>query len=250
MNSRYLYLDESGDGGWTPKFGGNSSEPYFVYAGAILTPSQNHELKRSIDEILDSYFDKGKPEEIHYADICQGNKEYKQLTEENRGSLRDNIFEAILEIEPTLMATVIDKNRLKYKYKNNALPPKSLAFRATVDRFHKHLKSNGCIGNVVIDAGESSIDRELRNLIYDAKEDGIKLPGVRNDADTTLPRLMDTVNVTPSEMSPGIQLADVIAYQVRHEYRYPDTSHGFNAIEHLFRDPDEASLTEPSLVPA
>lgn len=250
METRYLYLDESGDSGWTPKYGGNSSEDYFIYAGAILSPEENYRLGDRVNQILNTYFSaEDKPEEIHYADICGGHKEYSNLEKEARSDLREDLFEMILDLEPTLTATVIDKNLLKKRYGNIANPPKSLAFRATIDRFHQHVEKRGMIGTAVIDAGEHSIDLKLRNLIYDAKSDGIKLDGANDDADTTLPHLMDTVNVSPSEMSPGIQLADIVAYQVRHEHQYSGESHGFEAISHLFRDPSDHRLTEPSVFP-
>lgn len=249
MDSLYLYLDESGDGGWLPAHGGNSNEPYFVYAGAILTPRQNFEAKDRLNNIFNEHFGRqNHPEEIHYADIVQRNGDFSTLSSAEKDDLTDDLFQLILDLEPTLMATVIDKDRLKRKYGSHANPPKRLAFRATIDRFHKYLREMEGVGSVTIDSSERSFDRQLRELIYDAQDSGIKLEGV-DQGDTTLPRLMDTVTMSPSEMSVGIQIADIVAYQVRHEFRYDNDSYGFEALSDLFRDPSGVSLVEPSVVP-
>ncbi|WP_076143259.1 DUF3800 domain-containing protein [Natrinema saccharevitans] len=251
MDTKLLYLDESGDSGWLPDHGGNSTEPYLIYGGVVLSPAQNHLLKQELHDIINKYFSSpmDRPEEIHYADICHHNGPYSQLSNEESSDLRDDLFELILDIEPMLMGMVIDKYELKEEYGAYANPPKRLAFRAIADRFHKQLQSDDAVGMITMDASERSIDARLRELIYQAQDSGIKLDGASSKYDSTLPRIMDTVTVTPSEMSPGIQLADIVAYQIRHQYRYDNDSHGFQAIEHLFRDPDGYSLTEPAIFP-
>lgn len=251
MDTRLLYLDESGDSGWLPKHGGNSSEPYFVYAGVVLSPEQNYELEQRLNNVITDYFTGWrKPEEIHYADICHRNGVYEVLEEEELEDLRDDLFRLILDIEPMLMASVVDKSRMKERYGNRANPPKRYCFRSIVDRFHKQLEADDRVGMVTMDASDKSVDTRLREFIYQAQNSGISLPGTSHKDNSTLPRIMDTVTVTPSEMSPGIQMADIVAYQVRHKYRYETESHGFSAIEHLFRDPDGISLKEPAVIPA
>ena len=249
MDSLFLYLDESGDGGWTKKYGGNSKSPYFVYAGAILTPEQNYEIKDKLNQIINIHFDWVRPDEIHFADLVHQNDEFGLLSEDEKESMSNDIFDLILDVEPVLMATVVDKDRMKERYGDNANPPKRYGFRSTVERFHKHLVEHDSIGVVTIDAQERTIDSKLRDLIYSAQDTGIKLPGASSRRDTTLPRLMDTITVTPSEMSSGIQLADVVAYQVHHQYKYRGDSYGYKKIEHLFRDPQKSYFTEPSVIP-
>lgn len=252
MENQYLYLDESGDSGWPQSVGGSSTSRYFIYAGVILTPEQNYDAKEELNQIITDHFSGiglRQPEEIHYADAVHGKERFGQLSNDELSDLRDDLFDLILAIEPTLMATVIDKRRMKEEYGDDAFPPKRYSFRGTIDRFHKHLSAEDAIGVVTIDAAESTFDRRLRDLVYQAQNSGIKLPGADSTTDSFLPRIMDTITMTPSEMSPGIQLADIVAYQVQNQYRHGD-SHGFDAISHLFRDPDNSRLTEPSEVPA
>lgn len=251
MNTSLLYIDESGDSGWLPEHGGSSNEPYFIYAGVVLTPAENYELKQKLNNIINEYFTGWqRPEEIHYAEICHKTGVYENLDDEELQDLRDDLFRLILDIEPVLMASVVDKARMKERYGDWANPPKRYCFRSIVDRFHMQLEEDDDVGMITMDASDRSVDTRLRNFIYNAQGSGISLPGTQYKEDSTLPRIMDTVTVTPSEMSPGIQIADIVAYQVRHKYRYESESNGFSLIEHLFRDPDGASLTEPSVIPA
>lgn len=250
MDVRFLYLDESGDPGWTRKHGGNSPYQYFVYAGVILDGEQNYQARQMLDEVMDDYFDAWdmiQPDEIHYADICHGNGKWDQLSDEERSDFRDNLFDILLDIEPTLMATAIDKEGLKDQYGERAFNPKSLAFRSTVDRFHMHVSNRDCVGSVTIDSAERGIDGQLRDLVHEAKQVGIKIGSAPKDS--KLPHIMDSISMTPSEMSPGIQLADIVAYQVFNKFNHSGTSHGFQALSHLFRDPPGVSLTEPAVWP-
>lgn len=250
MDTQFLYLDESGDGGWTRKYGGNSNSPYFVYAGVILTPKKNYRVKRKLNDLLNEYFSpRERPEEVHFADLVHQNGKFDNLSNEERDGLSSDIFDLIHEIEPEIMASVVDKDRMKERYGDDANPPKRYGFRATVQRFHKHLVEHDAVGVLTIDSHERTLDLQLRNLIYNAQEYGIKISGASSKEDTTLPRLMDTVTVSPSEMSAGIQLADVVAYQIHHQFKYSDNSYGYEAIEHLFRDPENSHFTEPSKIP-
>lgn len=249
MDAKYLYLDESGDPGWPSGYGGNSRQ-YFIYAGVILDNEQNFEAKDRLTKIISDHFGAhDSPEEVHYADAVHGNGLYGQLSNDELGDFREDVFDLILDLEPKLMASVVDKERLKERYGSDAKNPKKLGFRATIDRFHKHLNEHDAVGTVTIDSAERTYDRQLREMIYEAQDDGISLPGADYKSDTTLPRIMDTVTMSPSEMSAGIQLADVVAYQVYGEYSYSGTSHGYEALDHLFRDPSGTSFVEPSVFP-
>lgn len=248
MNSKFLYLDESGDGGWPEGYGGASKGRYFVFAGAIVDGEQNISLRNGVEEILKEYFPlrSNRPEELHYADLVHDKGLYRDLPSAEKKQLADDVFDLITNVDPTVMGTVADKQRMKERYGEDAYPPKRYAFRATVDRFNKHLEAKNMVGTVTIDADES-FDRKLRRLVYNAKDQGIDIGGSRKGS-STVPRIMDTITLSPSEMSAGIQIADFIAYVIRHQYEYGGSDR-FEEIEHLMRDPEAVSLTEPSVVP-
>lgn len=250
MDTYFLYLDESGDSGWPQDYGGASPNRHFIYAGLVVDGEQNYQLRMGVEDIIQRYFplQMERPEELHYADLIHNKGTYGDLTNDEAKSMADDVFDLIKDVEPILMGTVVDKRRMRDRYGKDAFPPKRYGFRATVDRFNMHLEANDAVGTVTIDVADRGFDRKLRQLVYDAQDSGIEIAGSRKDS-SKVPHIMDTITMSPSEMSPGIQIADYVAYVTRHEHEYGDSDR-YQEIEHLFRDPDGASLTEPSVVPA
>lgn len=250
MKTYFLYLDESGDGGWPKGYGGNSPDHNFIYAGIVVDSEQNYKIRNGVENILQEYFPQmeSKPEELHYADLIHNKGSYDDLSDDEAYSMANDVFDLIKDIKPILMGTIVNKKRMRTRYGDDAYPPKRYAFRATVDRFNKHLAANDAVGTVTIDVGDRGFDRQLRQLVYDAQDSGIKIAGSRKDG-SNVPNIMDTITMSPSEMSPGIQLADYVAYVTRHEHEY-GSSDRYEEISDLWRDPDQAALTEPSVVPA
>lgn len=250
MDTKFLYLDESGDGGWPRGYGGSSPGRYFIYAGIVMNGEQNFQLRSGVEEIIQRYFlrQQDRPEELHYADLIHNNGSYSDMSDDDARSMSDDVFDLIKEVEPTLMGTVADKQQMRTRYGDKAFPPKRYAFRATVDGFNKHLETHNSVGTVTIDVADRGFDRRLRQLVYDAQDSGIEIAGSRKDS-SKVPHIMDTITMSPSEMSPGIQIADYVAYVMRHEQEYGN-SNRYEEIKHLLRDPDGVSLTEPSIVPA
>ncbi|MDZ7701795.1 MAG: DUF3800 domain-containing protein [Halobacteriales archaeon] len=246
LEARFLYLDESGDDGEPPPHG-NSPTQHIVYAGIIVTPGQNLELKEGAEYLLSRHFDsKGyeRPEELHYGDIINDRGNYKQLDGIEKKELSDDVFDLINQVEPVLMGTVMDKKNQLEKY-DNPSHPKAYAFRWTVERFHYYLEEDSTAGMVIADAEEGKIDLILKNLLYEAKYDGIS---IIKDKGSRIPRIMDSVALTPSEMSPGVQIADFVAYATLSKFER-DKGNRFDEIGELWRDPDDSDFREPSLIP-
>ncbi len=240
---RYLYMDESGDAGLPKKH--SSHTRHMVYAGVILAPEQCYSVQEGIQQILDQHFSKKgiqPPEELHYNDVVRERGVYGELTGIQRKDLCDDVFKLIERVEPTLIATVIGKKKHEEKYVN-PVSPKSYSFRSNVERFHFFLDSQDEYGSVIIDESESFVDNRLRRLVYKATDEGIKLAGTG----TKILRIMDSAMTTPSEMSPGVQLADFVAYVTWCHYER-NQSNRYNQIDHLWRDPPGDSFTEPSLL--
>ena len=242
---RYLYMDESGDAGLPEEH--SSHTRHMVYAGVILTPEQCYEVQEGVQEILDDHFtERGiePPEELHYNDVVRERGSYGELTGMQRKALCDSVFELMERVEPVLIATVIDKKKHEERYVD-PVSPKSYSFRSNVERFHFFLDDQDEYGSVIIDESENFVDNRLRRLVYQATDEGIKLAGTG----TKIPRIMDSAMTTPSEMSPGVQLADFVAYVTWCHYER-DQSDRYQQINQLWRDPSGDQFTEPSLLPA
>lgn len=246
MESKFLYLDESGDDGY-PEPHGKSESRYFVYAGAIVDAEQNLELKEGVEYILSYHFDTQglkRPEELHYGALINERGAYNQLEGIQFKELADDVFELITQVEPTIVATVMDKSKQFEEYEDPA-HPKSYSFRWTVERFQYYLEKENNAGMVIADAEEGQIDTRIQNLLNDAKHEGIS---IIKDKGSRIPRIMDSVALTPSELSPGIQIADFIAYSVFSKYNR-DKGDRFEEISHLLRSPPEVDFEEPSVIP-
>lgn len=246
LEARFLYLDESGDAGAPPPFG-SSPTRHLVYAGMIVTPSQNLEMKEGVDYILAKHFDTQgyeRPAELHYGALINDRGEYIQLEDIEKKELANDVFELIKQIEPVLMGTVMDKKAQLEQY-DEPSHPKAYSFRWTVERFHYYLEEEVAAGMVIADAEEGKIDQQIRELLHEAKYEGIS---IIEDKGSRVPRIMDSVALTASEMSPGVQLADFIAY-VTHSKFEREQDRRFQEISHLWRDPSDTDFTEPSLIP-
>lgn len=208
-----LYLDESGGKTWPPPKGKNKCAVY-ILAGPILTPEKDRQAREGLDAAMETAFGKENvPAEFHYGDLINKRDEYGLLPETRRHKLADDVFELILKLKAPIMGTVIHKDILIAKY-TTPIAPNVLALRATVDRFHQELKARGSLGMVMMDTESYKDDGPLRAMIHDARRYGIKIGGQGYNAkfDSTLPHLLNSVGFSPSHMSPGIQLADAIAY--------------------------------------
>lgn len=243
METVFMYMDESGDGG-LPAPHGASTTKHMVYAGAVINGEQNFELKKQVQELLNKYFDDDeRPEELHYGDIINDRGIYGELDGITKKAISDDVFEVIKDISPTIISTVIDKKKHGNKYVD-PWSPKPYIFRSTIGRFQYYVDDHDCVGIAIADSEQSFIDDTLREIVYDAKSDGIRVV----EEGSKLTNIMDSVLFTPSEMSPGIQIADFIAYAIWCHYEYGN-SRRYNEIKHLFRNPSGTRFTEPSLLP-
>lgn len=242
MDGLFMYMDESGDGGLPSPYGASNTR-HMVYAGAVVSAAQNLALRRGVEKIFALEFGSDVPEELHYGDIINDRGIYDDMEGIQKKEIADAVFDLITDVEPTIIATVIDKKKHGNRY-TDPWPPKPYIFRATVARFQYYCDVNSGVGMVVADAEQSFIDNELRQIVYNAKSDGVRIV----EKGSKLTNIMDSVLFTPSEMSPGIQIADFIAYAIWSDHEYGN-SRRWNQIKHLMRDPEGSGFTEPSLLP-
>lgn len=252
MDSCTLYLDASGDTGWTNPFGKSKTE-WYVLGGIVLTPEADLEAHKETCRILEKYI----PEEVrvkfpdrlyelHYLDIIRGQSLFSHLQREQLKALSDEVFNLIIRLKPVLFATAINKTQLKRVYGNNAHIPNRLAMRATIGRFSMYLNRESRIGTVTYDAEEYRKDKSLQEMIMSFRRYGIVLTGenYRPFRDDNLRNLLNTINMAPSETSPSIQLADFCSRAVWQHFEH-GKSNRFNQISFL----GDGGF-EPSIVPA
>ena len=246
VDSYTLYLDGSGDPGFPPPWGKSRSKHY-ILAGVALTPLQDHSVHTQVFGLLEKHFGKDYfgTTELHYSDVIGGYGLFKGMPELERKEIADSVFTTLLGIKPVLFATVIEKGRLKTKYGRWAENPTSLAVRATADRFDKFIQRNGAIGGLHMDEEEIRKDGNLRGIIHRARTSGIKLSVWKNDS--KLSRFLNAIAFSPSQTSPGIQLADFVSHTCWMHFTY-GKSDRFTQIAPLW-DRTGGRVWEPSVVP-
>lgn len=256
MASQTMYLDAAGDPGWPPPFGKSKVE-WYVLAGLVLEPENDLELCRKVEDLLATYIPEtervkwpDKHYEIHYHDIIFGKNIFSCLEDKKRKELSDIIFEIITSAKPSIFATAINKTQLKRVYRNHAYNPRILAMRSTIHRFSMYLEREQHIGSVVVDEEEYKKDKEIRQLIHTLKRHGAAIKGLnyQPSQDDKLERILNAVNMSPSEMSTGIQLVDVCSRSIWSHFE-KGKSNRFHQLEPFF-DRDRNQVYEPSVVPS
>jgi len=198
-----------------------------------------------VSEILTEFFPAGDgPVELHYGDLINGRNGYELLKPNDRFVFADRVWNFILDLRPSLMGTVVDKTIMRTRYQ---IPHETsqYAMRATIERFDKHLKSIGKYGMTIVDT--QSFEREMQQMVHESRRSGIKIAGrLPIVTDSNLENVLNSVVCCPSHMSPGVQLADFVAYATFSHFER-DKSRRCNQVSSLWRKAEWFS--EPSVVP-
>ncbi|MDT8343712.1 MAG: DUF3800 domain-containing protein [Thermohalobaculum sp.] len=216
-----LYLDDSGSPG-------NRDERYFVLAGVCIFERQVHWLSRNLDDLAArlGHVEPAKLE-FHASEILAGRKgsfwrQYGNV-EARRGVLRQGLaaFRS-LSNDTCLFGAVIDKA--------SAYPedPVELAFEEICRRFDHFLRRQFLGGNaqrglLILDKHKS--ESRLQALAAEFRDAGHRWGVLRNLAD--VPFFVD------SQVTRGIQFADMVAYALRRKFESGD-SEFFNVIDDAF----------------
>lgn len=239
-----LYLDESGGRGWPPPWGRNRHR-YYILAGCIMTPDQDKRAHEEVPKILGEFFPSGNgPVELHYGDLINGRNGFELLERGDKLRFADRVWEFILELNPLLMGTVVDKSAMRTRYPTPH-EPSQYAMRATIERFDKHLKQVGRYGMTIVDT--QSFEREMQQMVHESRKSGIKIGGRQPViADSNLENVLNSVVCCPSHMCPGVQIADFVAYATFSHFER-NNSRRYSQVLPLWRR--AGRFCEPSVVP-
>ncbi len=252
IKSYSLYLDSTGDPGWCPPFG-KSLVNYYIVAGLAISPESNLSAYKETNRILEKYIPQTEwtsPEfELCYHHLIRGKGIYATLSDSQRLSLADEVFNLILRLEPILFASVIDKKKMKQRYGNSAYDPKLLGIRSIIHRFAMSLKRLNGVGSVVMDSEEYRKDQLIREMVQRFKKDGIIIRGYTYQPKyiEKIVEIIDTITFTDSNMSAGIQLADLFLGATWQHYER-SLSRRFNQVSPLW-DRKGTIIYEPVMIP-
>jgi hypothetical protein len=250
-NSITLFLDESGDPGWRPPRG-KSATRYFVLGGLALDAEKENVAQARVSELVQRYL--GIPPgseiyELRFSDLYARRGDYRRLTLAQAQQMEADVLNLLLGLNPTLFATVVDKDRHQSRYGVKAYHPKEMALAGTCQRYDMTLQTLGAYGTVVMDEEQVRKDTRLREMIHRSRRTGLSFRGMsyQPSHDSIPTRINGTVNFAPSHLSAGVQLADFVAGVVWRKYERSEEER-FNRIEPLFYRRGNRRF-EPSLVP-
>jgi len=252
IKSYNLYLDSSADPGWNPPYG-RSRLRFYVVGGLALTAESDLHAYHETDRILKRYIPavewRSPKFELCYHHLLRGKGIFSTLTHAQRLAMANDVFDLILTLKTPLFASVVDKLRLKQKYGVEAYDPKLLGIRATIHRFSMFLESRSAVGNVTMDSEEYRKDHKIQEMVRTFKRTGIIIRGFLYNPMYTdrIGRVLNTINFTDSNMSPGIQLADFICRTTWQHYER-SKSQRFKQISPLWNR-DGTRIYEPSMFP-
>ncbi len=250
-----LYLDACGDPGWCPP-NGKSNAKHYVIAGLALTASSNLTANTEVERILNKYVPHTPwcatkyKREICYHHLIRGKGLYERLDHPQRLSMADEIFTLLLQLKPVLFATVVDKVRMKERYNIHAYDPKIFGIQATMHRFAMFLKrQTDGVGAVVMDPEEYRKDHLLQEMVRTFKSTGIIIRGCDYQPryEEHLERILNTIAFSDSDLSSGIQLADVCCRTVWQHYESAKSIR-FGQLASLWNR-ENSRIFEPSLIP-
>lgn len=240
----FLYADASADPGW-PKPYGKSPSKYYVLAGLCISEKKVGYMNELLDSIKRKYIiAKGlKLKEFKYSALIAAKSEpWKNLTDVERKQVADDIFDALIKLDPVIFAIVIDKLAHRSKY-NHPHQPDTLSMRFLMPRYEKFLLRNNENGVIIIDPSTKNSDDEIKQMISESKKSGVVLQSMISPdpfrTDTKLPSITSTF-FSPSEDSAGIQFVDFIAYSIWSHFERGKSTR-FVQIKNLF-DNDKGTM--------
>lgn len=226
-----LFLDESG----TPPNPGNHRDRYFVIGGVILPENSWHPVK---DALLGMKARRGMRGEIKWRYFAPGNTDasnpMRHMDLPQRDEVRREVYEIICDHKEVRSLACVAS--VEAAYQLSSVTTREDLYQATykpvTERFQYYLQDvsmpgNKQLGLVISDHRGPQDDRALRlhhqKLLYSGSEFRCRYQN-----------LVESLFVQPSNMSVGIQLADMVAGAVWRKFEKGD-SRWFDKVEPSFR---------------
>jgi len=204
-----LFLDESGDHNLKVI---DPNHPVFALAGCIFEENYySKEAIKKVNELKIKYFNSTEAI-LHSRDIRkQETKPFLVLrNKEKREEFYEDLNKLFKELYFTILASVIDKNRLKEQYGKHSDNPYYLSLGFIMERYAIYLREKGEMGVMVIES-RNKADDDLLYLAFSK----IMLQGTGfMRADEFQKRIKDLTFIPKKENEIGTQLADLAAYPI------------------------------------
>jgi hypothetical protein len=228
----HAFLDESGQ-----RETGTGTDRYYVVAGVIVSASSVDRYKLEMGGLKRAFF------RTHLVEIKSNwlrqprerSRHYLipyKIDENRLSQFVSVIYDWLLATDLILIAGVVDKVDLEKQY---AHPhhPSALAYQMFLQRYQRFLAKRRVKGSVTIDhvEGGTKAGNKWKDLL--SRQHRLLLKNGCNYTSTKFLNISDTLSFCDSSHSEGIQLADLVAYNVFRQFK----DHG-----HCWENPTLESL--------
>lgn len=204
-----MFLDESGDHNLKVI---DPNHPVFALAGCIFEENYYKNVAvRKVNDLKIKYFN-STGVILHSRDIRK--QESKPFLVLRRKEIRERFYQDLnnlfRELYLAILASLIDKNKLKEHYGNHSDNPYYLSLGFIMERYAIYLREKGATGLIVIES-RNKADDNLLDIAYSK----IMLQGTGfMKSDEFQKRIKGLIFIPKRENEIGTQLADLVAYPI------------------------------------
>lgn len=229
-----LFVDESGTPPAPDKVAG---EPLFVLGGVMIPDEFWHKVKADLEVVKRDYAIKGEIKWRYFMPPKQGAKQHSlsHLSGEDKEKVRSALYSIIRKYKAIRTLCAITDSRKAYNlgYIKKSDDLYWYSYKQIAERFQYYLQDISRIsgqkinGIIVCDHRAPKDDRRLQEL-HDRMLKG------QHDSHSSYSHLIEGLFIAPSDLSVGIQLADMVAGAALRQFKASDDRF-FKQIEDTLR---------------
>lgn len=205
------YLDASGEEEWPSK------RPIAglrcIVAGVCVTGRQNEQAAQIVGNLqrdISDGFGRDFPE-LHFSEMLGGGGAFHHLGRTHRHHFGEVFIDRLLELRPALFGYVVNLESLR-EARGESISPCHYGLQANLSRANALARSQDARFRAVVDGGDPRKAAEVRRFVAGLKRPQSRLDGQRRPGTPSLDRLIDNADVQESHHSPGLQIADGVAW--------------------------------------
>ncbi len=213
-----MYVDESGDT-TTLQQGGSK---FLVLTGCIVHEAAKVSIEQQFREIKYRFYTdydvEIKSNFLRYAnpDIRKGVSPIRLHSRERYNELESQVTKFLQDIDVTVLSVALDKRAFWDKYPSKK--PYEAAYDLLIDEFQAFLESHGSLGLCILDPREGNVEKRLMDADIDRTHH--KLRWECGTFGGICPDVIERVLFSSSDLTVGIQIADLYCYPVLHVLQY------------------------------
>jgi hypothetical protein len=214
--AQFVYVDETGSVGT-----GGAAQPHLTLAAVLVPEEKVRPLHQALDRVAMEHLGWMPADfEFHGHEIWQGTEHWTGKTPPELLAAYESAIGLLDELELEVVHASIHKQRLHDRYGGAA---DANAYRLALQFLLEKVDSQGSVNRIVV--ADEAKEQELAaiKMVADLQDwGGGEVPG------RVLRTVIDSLHFVSSHNSPGVQMADLVAYVIQRSRRasegHPDAA--------------------------